>query len=107
MSDFSDFADFAMSDASDVFGLTTWTMDGKAYSGVLNEYEGEQEMELEGMLASYNATLVCTRPQFQLLAKPLQSTLKNKTITIDGVNYKTARIAVDSAGVTIGLRIAR
>lgn len=107
MSDFSDFVDFGMDDASDVFGVTSWTMDGKAYNGVLNEYEGEQEVELDGMLASYSATLVCSKSQFVRLAKPLQSTFRNKTIIIDSVSYKVARVAVDSSSVTIGLRIAR
>jgi len=96
-----------MDEASGVFGETSWTMDGKAYSGVLNEYEGEQEVELDGMLASYSATLVCSKGQFVRLTKPLQSTFRNKTIAIESVNYKVARVAVDSSSVTIGLRIAR
>jgi len=107
MSDFSDFADFGMNEAEDVFGLTTWTMEGKSYSGVLNEYEGEQEIEMDGLLASYNATLVCSKAQFRMLAKPLQSTFRNKTIIIDAVSYKTARVSVDSSSVTLGLKIAR
>jgi hypothetical protein len=96
-----------MADAEDIFGGTSFTLEGKTYLGILNEYEGEQEIELDGMLASYNATLVCQKPQFKLLAKPLQSTLRNKTITIDGVNYKVSRVAVDSGSVTLGLRIQR
>ncbi len=107
MSAFDDMIAASMDESESVFGTTSWTMDGKGYAGTLNEYEGEQDVELDGILGSYNATLMCQKPQFKMLAKPLQRTLNGKLVMIDGVQYKVARVAVDSASVTLGLRIAR
>lgn len=82
-------------------------MDGKAYTGVLNEFDGDHELELDGMLIGVNATLVCNKGQFRMITKPIQKTLQNKTVTIDGVGYTVTKASVDSSSVTIGLRIAR
>lgn len=90
-----------------MFGVTSWTMDGKAYNGILNEFEGDHEMELDGMMIGVNATLVCGKGQFRMITKPVHKTLQNKTVTIDGIGYIVTRATVDSASVTLGLRIAR
>jgi len=82
-------------------------MDGKAYTGILNEFDGDHTMEIDGMMIGVNSTLVCNKGQFRMLTKPLQKTLQNKTITLDGVGYTVTKAAVDSSSVTIGLRIAR
>lgn len=107
MSAFEDMIAAGMGEAEDVFGNTTFTLDAKAYTGILNEYEGEQEVELDGVLGNYNATLVCQKPQFRFVAKPLQKTLHEKVITLDGLTYVVSRAAVDSNSVTLGLRIQR
>lgn len=107
MSAFDDMIAAGMEDFESVTGSTAFTMDGKAYSGSLNEYEGEQEIDLDGVMGMYNATLLCQKAQFRLIAKPLHRTLSGKTLALDGVSYKVARVAVDSASVTLGLRIAR
>lgn len=107
MSAFDDMIEAGMEDFESITGSTSFTMDGKSYAGSLNEYEGEQEVDLDGVMGMYNATLVCQKPQFRLIAKPLHKTLNGKTLALDGVSYKVARVAVDSASVTLGLRIAR
>lgn len=107
MSAFSDMIDAGMGEAEDIFGGTSFVLDSRSYSGILNEYEGEQEMELDGMLGTYNATLVCQKAQFRMVTKPLQKTLNGKIITLDGLGYVVARVAVDSSSVTLGLRIQR
>ena len=68
---------------------------------------GDHELELDGMLIGVNATLICNKAQFRMLTKPIQKTLQNKTITLDGINYVVSKAGVDSSSVTIGLRIAR
>lgn len=107
MSAFDDMIAAGMEDFESVTGSTAFTMDGKAYSGSLNEYEGEQEIDLDGVMGMYNATLLCQKPQFKMIAKPLHKTLNGKIITLDSINYKVDRVAVDSTSVTLGLRIAR
>lgn len=107
MSAFDDMIDAGLNESSEVFGRTSFVYAGKTYEGLLNEYAGEQEVELDGVLGTFNATLVCTKGQFRLLAKPLQKTLNNVQITIDSISYRVKRVAVDSASVTLGLMIAR
>jgi hypothetical protein len=107
MSAFDDFNEASFGEAEDVFGTTSFTIDGQGYIGLVNEFEGDHEVELDGMLVSCNATLVCTKAQFRMLTKPLQKTLQKKTVIMDAVSYIIERAAVDSAGVTLGLRIAR
>jgi len=104
---FDAFNDQCFSDAESMFGVTSWTMDGKAYSGILNEFEGDHDLEMDGMIIGVNATLVCNKGQFRAITKPAQKTLQNKTVTIDGVDYTVTRAAADSVTITIGLRIAR
>lgn len=107
MSLFDDMVAAGMAGAEDLFGSTPFTLDGRTYQGVLNEYAGEQEVEIGGILGNYNATLVCQKPQFRLVAKPLQKSLNGALITIESIGYRIERVAVDSASVTLGLRIAR
>lgn len=107
MSAFDDMIAAGMESAEGLFGSTPFSLEGRNYEGVLNEYAGEQEVEIGGILGSYSATLVCQKPQFRLHAKPLQKTLNGALITIEGIGYRIERVAVDSASVTLGLRIAR
>lgn len=107
MNAFDSFNEQSFDDAESIFGVTSWTMDGKAYTGILNEFDGDHELELDGMMIGVNATLVCSKGQFRMIAKPIQKTMQNKAVTIDGVSYTVTKAAVDSASVTIGLRIAR
>jgi len=90
-----------------MFGVTTWTMAGKAYTGILNEFEGDHDIELDGMMIGVNATLVCNKAQFRAITKPTHKTLQNKTVTIDGIGYTVTRASADSVTITLGLRIAR
>ena len=107
MSAFDDMIAAGLDEAESLFGTTAFSHDGRTYQGLLNEYAGEQEVEIGGILGNYNATLVCQKPQFRLVAKPLQKTLNGALITIEAVGYRIERVAVDSASVTLGLRIAR
>lgn len=107
MSAFDDFNDASFGEAEGVFGTTSFVMLGRPYEGIVNEFEGEHEVELDGMLVSCNATLLCSKAQFRTLAKPLQKTLQKKTLVMDGITYTIERAAADSAGVTLGLRITR
>ena len=107
MNAFDSFNDQCFADAESMFGVTSWTMDGKAYTGILNEFEGDHELELDGMMIGVNATLACSKGQFRAITKPVHKTLQNKTVTIDGIAYTVRRATVDSACVTLGLRIAR
>jgi hypothetical protein len=104
---FDAFNEQCFSDAEFMFGVTSWTMDGKAYNGILNEFEGDHDLEMDGMMIGVNATLVCGKAQFRMITKPVHKTMQNKTVTIDGINYTVTRATVDSASVTLGLRIAR
>lgn len=107
MNAFDSFNDQSFLDAESIFGVTKWTMDGKEYTGILNEFDGDHQLELDGMLIGVNATLVCNKAQFRMLTKPIQKTLQNKAITLDGIGYVVSKAGVDSSSVTIGLRIAR
>lgn len=107
MSAFDDMISAGLEEASAMFGETAFTFEGRTFHGVLNEYAGEQEVEIGGILGSYNATLVCAKPQFRLVTKPLQKTLNGALITMEGIGYRVERVSVDSASVTLGLRIAR
>lgn len=107
MNAFDSFNEQSFSDAESIFGVTAFTMDGKAYSGILNEFEGDHDLELDGMMIGVNATIVCNKGQFRMLTKPVQKTLQNKAVTIDGVGYIVSRATVDATTITIGLRIAR
>lgn len=107
MSDFHDMIEQGMEEAGDIFGTNTFVLNAKPYQGILNEYVGEQEVEIGGILGSYNATLVCPKAQFRLLIKPLQKSLNGALITMDAIGYRIERVHVDSASVTLGLRLAR
>lgn len=107
MSDLDDFMNEGLTISSEIMGETEFTIDGRPLTGVLNEFEGEQEIELGGLLGTYNATLVCPRAQFRFFGSPLTRTLKSKIVEIDGVKYSIKRIANDSVSVSLGLIIAR
>ncbi len=107
MSELDDLMNEGLTVSSEVMGAESFTIDGRPLSGVLNEFEGEQEIELGGLLGTYNATLVCTRAQFRVFGSPLTRTLKCKIVEIDGVKYSIKRIANDSVSVSLGLIIAR
>ena len=107
MSAFDDMISAGLEETEGLFGATSFTLDGRPYQGVLNEYAGDQEVEIGGILGNYNATLVCRKPQFALMTKPLQRTLNGVLVNIDGLGYRIERVSVDSASITLGLRIAR
>lgn len=107
MSLFDDMMEAGMSEASEALGTLDFTIDGRSYKGVHNEYTSEQQVEMEGLLLNFDATLVCERPQFRLVAKPLQRTLVGKLITLEGIAYRVEKVHVDSASITLGLRIDR
>lgn len=107
MSQLDDLIAEGLSIAGGVMGEQQFSIDTRPYCGILNEFEGEQEIELDGVLASYNATLVCEKPQFRQLAAPLTKTLRHKIVVIDSMRYKAKRVVVDSVSVTLGLEIAR
>jgi len=107
MGAFDDFTVAALADAEAAFGSQAFTLDGATYTGILNEFQGEEAAEIGGMLGSYNATLVCQKPQFSALTRPLQKTLLGKVLTIDGLQYVAHSVGVDGASVTFGLLYAR
>jgi len=105
MSELDDFMAEGLMVTENVSGSDEFTLAGKTYYGVLNEFEGTEEIELGGVLSSYNATIVCQRPQFRALGSPLARVLKGKVISIESTNYTIQRVANDRVSVTLGLVI--
>lgn len=106
MSELDDFVAEGLEISEEIMGGTPFTLDGRPFVGVVNEFEGEQEAEIGGMLVSCNATIIARRPQFRCMGAPLTRVLKAKLVEIDGLTYSVARVANDAVSVTLGLVIA-
>ena len=107
MPNFDDFIADALGTAEEVFGGLAFTIDAVSYTGILNEFSGDEEVELGGVLYAFSATLVCQRPQFSALTAPLHKTLQGKHVLIDGIKYRVAKAIADTASVTLGLQIVQ
>jgi len=107
MSQLDDLIAEGLAISEEMMGTTDFIFGGQTYKGILNEYAEEQQVEMDGILVSCNATLVCRRPQFSALVGPPQKVFRGKTITIDGLSYSAARVSVDRTSVSLGLIIQR
>jgi hypothetical protein len=94
MSDLDDLMSEGMIISEEVMGAERFYIAGLPYVGILNEFSGEQEIELGGILSSYHATLVCQRPQFRAFGSPLHQTLQGKIVEIEGVKYTVQRVII-------------
>lgn len=95
-----------MSEALDVFGRVSFTLNGTIYAnaGMLNEFDSARELEIGGFVGSFSATLVCERSKFtETSGTALERSLDGKLVVIDGRTFKVAKASMDESSVTLGL----
>jgi hypothetical protein len=107
MSAFDDFSEGCMADAFDIIGTETFTLSGiagRTYSGVLNEFASEKEINLGGISGVYIATLVCQLDQFDDIDGKLERRFDGMSVTVNGRTFKVSRTALDKISITLGLQ---
>lgn len=109
MNELDQFISEGLSITETTAGSDKFRFEGEAreYSGILNEYDGEQLVEVGGTLSTYNATIVCQRGQFRHLGSPMVAKIKGRVVEIDGMKYSVDKASSDSTSVTLGLMIRR
>lgn len=107
MSEFDDMIAEGLEVTEEISGSESFTLAGKTYAGILNEFAGDENVEIGGATLLCAATLVCRRPQFSALPRPLHRSLQGKTVVVDSTSYRIIRAAVDSVSVTLVLDMIR
>lgn len=100
---FDDFIQSAFSEAAQVLGQVSFTLEGKTVLAILNEFTAEQTLDLGGISGTYTATLTGDRRQLAHITSPIERTLYGIVITIDGRKFKITRAALDGGTFTLGL----
>jgi len=103
MSQFDTFNSAAFGAAAAIFGEVSFTLDSVTYTGVLNEFTAERELEIGGFVGNFAATLVCSLAQFSAITAPVERTLEGHQLTLSGRTFRIQKAAADECTLTLGL----
>lgn len=95
-----------MTDAFAIIGGIAFTISGidGEFSGVLNEYTSQRELDIGGLIGTYTATLVAKRREIAAeVTGQIEKVLTGRKVTIEGRVFKIANVGHDSISVTLTL----
>jgi hypothetical protein len=104
MSAFDDFNDSAFDEAAAVIGTDSFTISNVAYTGgILDEFTASREVEIGGMMGSYDGTLMVKLTNVSNITAPIERSVEGKVIVISGRSFRVEKAATDSLTLTMGL----
>lgn len=95
----------SFADSAAIYGVETFAITGLSpeFTGILNEFAAEKQIDLGGIVGTYTATLMCELDQFDDIEGSLERALDGRTLTLAGRTYKISRCALDDTALTLGL----
>lgn len=103
ISEFEIFSQAGFTEAADIIGQVSCTIEGKPVYGILNEFTAEQVLEIGGIAGTYTATLTGDKRELAHITSPIERTLYGLVITLESRKFKITRCALDSVSFTLGL----
>jgi hypothetical protein len=102
---FDEFSSSAFSQAGSIIGVESFTLTGidDEFTGILNEYESNKQLDVGGIMAEYTATITCELDQFDDLDGPLERWIDGRVVNIAGRRFKVVTTRLDTVSLTIML----